>query len=1064
MKEKNRSFGGPNPGAESEAAQDHVFSFENIMHEFTREPETPAQSAPAIAPEELAEMAPPKSSAPAETGRFDFLGLMKQVQEQDTEAGAPLPAQAEAGQSEEVPLPEPPAPAADPSFEDWDALLPSQTAEPEPAENWAESLDWSQAAAPAPVPEPVQAPPDPEPVSPAPVKEEPLKSARQPHPARKPDPRLEKWAQELSFSQKMPAVPGHVPGAPREDSIPAEQPQAAPAQAASPVPQDTLTSLFGDDPVMQYWLRSEEPAPAPKGQDKAAPAPGKPVTDDTLTGLLRDIRAEIGAEPEPSPEQVQEEAPASPAQEPEQSFRSRWGKRWQRQSEPEEPEQAEQEPIRYRMPATIPMKPEVPAKNETPAPVVPKNEPEKEPENDWKDDTFRFPELDDTAPPEDTAPIVPAPDRDSAEAASPLDVPAPEVREEAAQAELSAEAGEDELMSRIDRLLQNAPAEAPDPDATIRFKAPVPEASPTIDAPTMRFDAISEPEPPVRRRVRRPAPEAEEEEEEEIVRNPRRQAPPLSAEQRYREASNGLGSALTRIFISLGAAVIALALSIAQSAGWIKLSGGVSFPPFVELALLLVCALMAFDVLADGLGQLAGKHFTLNTLAVFATILSIIDGISGLVNGTGTYCPLACLLLLSAQWGSYLNRRVQASTMDVARRSEQGEALAREYAVLGKRPGVLRGEWDKQKFLAANEVLPLPERILRWYAAAVPVVSLVCALAFGGGKAQTVLHDWTAIVLAGTPVLLFVTVWRPWSILARQLQSCGAALAGWQGVELLCGKLAFPITDEDLFPGSKLKMNGVKYFGDCPPETALSYAASVILASGSGLSGVFETQLSARNGRKYPVSNLKSYDAGGVSGEIGMDSVLVGSLRFMHSMGVDMPRGTRVSQAVYVAVNGELAGVFAISYGVTRAAALTLGALTRCKGVTPVMATRDFMLTQVFLRAKFRVDTSAISFPPMASRTELSQRRASADAPQAVLLTQEGFVPAASAVIGARSLHRCTLLGVLAVVFSGVAGMIIATVLAALGATALLCVGNLLKYMALWAVPCFLLSMWTKFN
>ena len=54
MKEKNRSFGGPNPGAESEAAQDHVFSFENIMHEFTREPEPTAQSAPAIAPEELA--------------------------------------------------------------------------------------------------------------------------------------------------------------------------------------------------------------------------------------------------------------------------------------------------------------------------------------------------------------------------------------------------------------------------------------------------------------------------------------------------------------------------------------------------------------------------------------------------------------------------------------------------------------------------------------------------------------------------------------------------------------------------------------------------------------------------------------------------------------------------------------------------------------------------------------------------------------------------------------------------------------------------------------------------
>lgn len=1070
MKEKSRGLRPSDPGPEGEAAQDSILSLEDIMHRFDRKPEEPPvqpperEAAPAAAPR--VERGPePK----ADTGRFDFLDLLKQVQEQDGETAAPLTPQPEnaaaAGKEQAEQKPD--------AFAGWDSLLPPKE-EPPALESWGQ--DWEKPAekrTEAPENKPEKAPENKPEAAP---RKAPQPKAETPRPDRKPDPRMEKWAEELSFHQKLPEAPGHVPaGAEKPVHKEPRQPEPSrehPVQGAQPektaVPQDTLTSLFGDDPVMQYWLRTEEPE-GPKAEPPApAREPAAPVTDDTLTGLLRDIRAEIGEEPrEPADREPAARTQEPAAQErPEFGFRRRWGKRWQQSGEPEKTEKSQEtsEPIRYRTPSAMPMKPEP---EENPADPEPREEPPAQEPEDWREDTFSFPELE----PETAAPAEPetaaVPEEPPAEQEKPAkaeaapEEPAPEPEKPAGE-----DPEEDDLMRRIASLLEDAPAEPAGAmtGETIRFTPPAQEQTASVGEETMRFDAISEPEPPAHRRTRRPEPR-EAAEEPAPVRRPRRPAaPPLSAEQRYREAAEGLGGALTRLFISLGAAVVALGLSVAQSAGWITLSGGVSFPPFVEIALLLVCALMAFDVLADGLGQLAGRHFTLNTLAVLGTVLSLIDGVFCLLNGTSTYCPLACLLLLCAQWGLYLNRRARMAAMDLARRCDQGEALAREHAVLGKRPGVLRGDWDREAFLAANEELPVPERILRWYGAAVPLISLVCALAFGGGKPQRILHDWTAILLAGTPVMAFVVVWRPLAILARQLQGCGAALAGWQGVQLLCGKLAFPITDEDLFPGGKLKMNGVKYFGDCPPETTLSYGTSVILASGSGLAGVFETLLSARNGRKYPVSNLKTYDAGGVSGEIGMDSVLVGSLRFMQSMGVDMPRSTRVSQAVYVAVNGELAGVFAISYGVTRAAADTLGALARCRGVTPVMATRDFMLTQTFLRAKFRVDTRSMFFPPMAARAELGKRRAPADAPQAALLAQEGFVPAAAAVIGARSLHRCTLLGVLAVMVSGLVGMIVAAVLASLGAEALLSAGNLLKYMALWALPCFLLSMWTRFN
>lgn len=1056
MKEKSRGLRPSDPGPEGEAAQDSILALEDIMHRFDRKPEEPPvqpperEAAPAAAAPRTEHRPEPK----ADTGRFDFLDLLKQVQEQDGEAAAPLTPQTEdaaaAGQER--------AEKKSDVFTGWDSLLPPKEEAPA-LESW--ETDWEKPA------ETAQKAPENKPEA-APRKDSQPKTET-PRAARRPDPRMEKWAEELSFHQKLPETPGHVPDgaeklAPKVPRQP-EPPRERPVQETQPekptVPQDTLTSLFGDDPVMQYWLRTEEPE-GPKVEPSApAREPAAPVTDDTLTGLLRDIRAEIGEEPREPADQPREPA----AQErPESGFRRRWGKRWQQSGEPEKNRQETSEPIRYRTPSAMPMKP---TPEEKPAAPEPREETSAPGPEDWREDTFSFPELEPetaaAAEPETAAlpEEPPAERRDAPEGEAAPEEPAPEPEKTAGE-----DPEEDDLMRRIASLLEDAPAEQAGAmaDETIRFTPPSQEQTAPVGEETVRFDAIREPEPPIHRRTRHPEHRETAEEPAPVRRARHPAAPPLSAEQRYREAAEGLGGALTRLFISLGAAAAALGLSVAQSAGWITLSGGVSFPPFVEIALLLVCALMAFDVLADGLGQLAGKHFTLNTLAVLGTILSLIDGVFSLLSGTSTYCPLACLLLLCAQWGLYLNRRAQMAGMDLARRCDQGEALAREHAILGKRPGVLRGDWDREAFLAANEELPAPERILRWYGAAVPLISLVCALAFGGGKPQRILHDWTAILLAGTPVMAFVVVWRPLAILARQLQGCGAALAGWRGVQLLCGKLAFPITDEDLFPGGKLKMNGVKYFGDCPPETTLSYGTSVILASGSGLSGVFETLLSARNGRKYPVSNLKTYDAGGVSGEIGMDSVLVGSLRFMQSMGVDMPRSTRVSQAVYVAVNGELAGVFAISYGVTRAAADTLGALTRCRGVTPVMATRDFMLTQTFLRAKFRVDTRSMFFPPMAARAELGKRRAPTDAPQAALLAQEGFVPAAAAVIGARSLHRCTLLGMLAVMVSGLVGMIVAAVLVSLGAEALLSAGNLLKYMALWALPCFLLSMWTRFN
>ena len=70
-----------------------------------------------------------------------------------------------------------------------------------------------------------------------------------------------------------------------------------------------------------------------------------------------------------------------------------------------------------------------------------------------------------------------------------------------------------------------------------------------------------------------------------------------------------------------------------------------------------------------------------------------------------------------------------------------------------------------------------------------------------------------------------------------------------------------PISDQDLFPGEGVKMNGVKYFGGHTPDQVVAYGSAVISAAGSGLSKIFEEQLEIRGARRYPVSKLRRYDS-----------------------------------------------------------------------------------------------------------------------------------------------------------------------------------------------------------
>lgn len=550
---------------------------------------------------------------------------------------------------------------------------------------------------------------------------------------------------------------------------------------------------------------------------------------------------------------------------------------------------------------------------------------------------------------------------------------------------------------------------------------------------------------------------------EEAPKNrPQKSKPIVMPEVRYRQAIQGAGSRNIRVILCLMISIFALILGYARDQGMMDAYRNQDLLGFIEMALLLLTALLAFDVLSDGLMAIIRPSFQFHTLITLEVIVGLADGFCAMQAQRPSYCPLICLSITCALWGLNLRHKSEANAMDAARGKLAGQAVVREPGVCQKLPGALVGSGNLQDFLQCNDQVPGPTRVLNVYCLALLIASTVVAGMTCGGDIGFLFRNWTAILLAGTPMVGALVSTRPWAIAARRLREKGAALYGWTGACRLSGKLAVLVSDRDLFPRENLKLNGVKYYGGQTPDRVVAYGAAVLKAVGSGLAPIFEDQVQLRGARRYDAAGLRRYESGGVGAEINGESVLVGTLRFMQSMGVEMPAGTRVSQAVYVAVDGTLAGVFAIHYGVTRGVAEGLGTLTASRGVTPVITAGDFMITEPFLKSKFRVNTDRVKIPSLNARAELSQRQPSKDAKPCALVQSDRFSATALTVTVARALCTAVRWGTLVALTGGLVGFAIMVILTNLAAADVMSLVNLTLFQLLWAVPGILLSGWPR--
>ena len=535
-------------------------------------------------------------------------------------------------------------------------------------------------------------------------------------------------------------------------------------------------------------------------------------------------------------------------------------------------------------------------------------------------------------------------------------------------------------------------------------------------------------------------------------------------ERRYYELSSR-GSSRLRMALLVSLALVAVSgLAAAAYAGGSVGPDRLRLMVFSQVLIMLVAALMGCGQLLEGLGDLFVRgRFTLNTLLAVTFAACSCDAIYCLQEERVPICAAFALEVAMSLWAELQRYNTELGQMDTLRKAIRLDGLYRVEDFYEGKAGIIRDVGDVDSFMDHYRKISVSEMRQSRYAMVSFFVSLGVSITAGllHGVPMALLMLSTTL-LVSVPASFFVSLTRPAAVLERRLHRLGTVICGWQGIRGMGGRVAVPLHDVDMFPRGTTKMNGVKFYGDRDPEECIAYASALICAGGGGLAPLFEDLLQSRGGPEYDVKAFRRYPGGGIGGEVCGEPVLVGTLQFLKDMGVEVPAGTMVNQAVHLSIDGTLCGLFAINYNRSKYSASGLATLASDRKITEVVTAGDFMLNDSFLRSKFGINPKRVAFPDLRSRFALN-RVAPADGEVALaLVTREGLAPAAYAITGARALRTAWRLGMTIHIIGGLLGMLIMAVLALLGSVELLTPVNVLLYQLIWMIPGLLVTHWPK--
>ncbi|MCL1820862.1 MAG: hypothetical protein FWG36_09445 [Oscillospiraceae bacterium] len=427
------------------------------------------------------------------------------------------------------------------------------------------------------------------------------------------------------------------------------------------------------------------------------------------------------------------------------------------------------------------------------------------------------------------------------------------------------------------------------------------------------------------------------------------------------------------------------------------------------------------------------------------------------------YCAVSAVLVFFSLLSARLRCGARLRTYMVAKNANPCQVVTMEDRLFDDSSGITKRTAAPDGFVTQTEGSDNIERFFNFFIplALISGVLMALLITFGADKPTNFFWVWSAIMSAATPFAAMISFALPFNSITARLATVGAALAGWNGARQIAKSDVAVMTDTDVYPPGSVSLNGLKVFGTHSFDKVISYATSVVSASGSELARTFSELLKGNRDAIRTVHDFKHYEGGGMGAYLNNDRVLVGSYNFMVSMSISMPQELNIKNAVFISINMELAGIFAINYTTQENVKTSLEMLVR-NGCLPLFAVRDFNITASSLKSRFKLEDDQIDYPVIEERLTLSDPERTVRAKPSAIAGREGLMAYAEIITGSFSLKRTANINLYLSIASAVVGLLLMFAFTSIGAASTASPANVLLFQLLWTAPVFLVSAWSS--
>lgn len=471
----------------------------------------------------------------------------------------------------------------------------------------------------------------------------------------------------------------------------------------------------------------------------------------------------------------------------------------------------------------------------------------------------------------------------------------------------------------------------------------------------------------------------------------------------------------------------------------------------VCLIMMISVMFCGLDIITTGIMSIVRFKLHASALIVVSCLLCMIDAFlsaASMSEKVVPFCVIPALTIAFTLLGSVMNARSNKIILNTAAASKHPYVVTAESELSGGDITLVKGRKPIDGIVRRTEEDGPDESVFGvltpYFVVAALVLSIIAAVI--SKSFSSFAHILSGIFVCAAPIAMLLTFPLPFFISIKSLIRSGSTIAGWSGLYDIGKAKHLIVTDSDLFPKGCVKISRTRVFAGMEPERIISFAGSIISASGSAMVHPFAELMRKAGGGLMPVEAFSVHESGGLTAMIDGEDVYCGNAAFMRLMGVILPEKYVLNNGVYIAVAGVICGVFEMEYIASDAVKSALEELVGSDRHA-IFAVRDFNITPSMLSVKFDMPTDGFDFPPYSERYAISGAEPSEASKPAALISREGLSALVSLADHGKMLFSRIRLSVMLSVVSAVIGMLVMFILSL---SALPSVVTALSYLLAW--------------